>query len=1077
MASETRAAPGAGPVVVHRPRLIDALNEATARRLTTLVAGAGYGKSSLIAQWSAGRDNVAVIALGPRHRSFEAIAGSVAKALNVIAPKLELRLDAGSGAPEADPAATAHAWAALCCESLADSRTDVVLVFDDLHELSGAVGSTAFVEALARQAPGSLHLVVASREELPFPIDRLRGQGHVHGLTGDDLRLSIDELDDLLDACIGPDARSLTTAMMEATGGWPAAVRLAVEAVCATQPSDRAAALDRAARREGPVFSYLATEVFDAEPEPVREMIRTLAALDRFTPRLCEALGFAGASATLSSLARRGVFVERIHGEWFGVAAAFRMFLRERAPMDASEEASIMSRAANWYESEHLFREALAARMRAGDDAGAGSLLRAHGRTLVAAGALAEVIAAASSLPSDRRTLEIEMLEGEARQTIGDWEGALTCFERAGSSDAVLPAALAWRIGLIYYFHGPLDRALEVFTRATRDGAEPRDEALLLAWQATTQRIRGEHDACALAAREALDIATACGDHQALAAAHTVLAMHTSFSGDMHAREAHDRLALDHAIAAGDLLQAVRIRANRAGHLCDLGRYREALTESDEALRLAELTGFANFRALALSNRGEALWRTGLIDEAIASLDEARLVYERLGSHAAAYPLQHLGYAYMERGDRTLSRSAFEQAIAIAEPAGDVQGLAPALSGLAKLLASEDPEHAAGLVERALETGQEYGRARALLTLVEVHRAAGRHAEAASALHDALAEARHRRDQSAIAEALMLVAELSPQTTDAVAAIEESISVWRELHSPTGEARAAITLARLLGGDAGRSLAARAHATLEASGARTWADATDAAPPVEIRTLGGFMVLRNGVPASQSDWQSRKARDLLKVLVARRGRPISREQMMELLWPDEDPERLANRLSVAQATVRSILDPAKAFEANHFVPADREAIALDPSNIAVDVYSFIDGATMGLSGRRLGSSVAASEHLMAAERLYVGDFLEEDPYEEWAVSLREEARTLYIQVARALAEDATASRDDDSAVGYRLRILERDPFDEDAHIGLVGSLRMAGRHGEARRLYQTYCARMRELGVESAPFPAGARPL
>ena len=55
--------------------------------------------------------------------------------------------------------------------------------------------------------------------------------------------------------------------------------------------------------------------------------------------------------------------------------------------------------------------------------------------------------------------------------------------------------------------------------------------------------------------------------------------------------------------------------------------------------------------------------------------------------------------------------------------------------------------------------------------------------------------------------------------------------------------------------------------------------------PVEIRTLGGFSVIRNGEAVTISEWRSKKARDLLKILITRRGRPLLREALMETLWP------------------------------------------------------------------------------------------------------------------------------------------------------------------------------------------------
>ncbi len=71
-----------------------------------------------------------------------------------------------------------------------------------------------------------------------------------------------------------------------------------------------------------------------------------------------------------------------------------------------------------------------------------------------------------------------------------------------------------------------------------------------------------------------------------------------------------------------------------------------------------------------------------------------------------------------------------------------------------------------------------------------------------------------------------------------------------------------------------------------------------------------------------------------------------------------------------------------------------------------------------------------------------------------------------------VADGAAAAGDADRATRYYLRILEQDACDEAAHLGLVGALLAAGRHGEARRRYGIYANRMEEMGVEAAPFPS-----
>jgi DNA-binding SARP family transcriptional activator len=238
-----------------------------------------------------------------------------------------------------------------------------------------------------------------------------------------------------------------------------------------------------------------------------------------------------------------------------------------------------------------------------------------------------------------------------------------------------------------------------------------------------------------------------------------------------------------------------------------------------------------------------------------------------------------------------------------------------------------------------------------------------------------------------------------------------------------------------------------------------------------LHCLGAFRVFRDGHPVSTTAWQSKKARTLLKILVARRGRSTPRALLMEELWPGEDPTVLSNRLSVALATVRSVLDPHKQHPADRYVAADKDAMRLDLENVAVDVEDFLTCATSGLSQLQQGRRDQGASALTEAVAMYSGDFLEEDTYEDWAHAMREEVRATYITAVRTLAELSVEAGHPDAAIGHYLRILAQDAWDEKAYLGLVWSLETAGRHGEARRSYREYAARMAELDLPVAPFP------
>jgi DNA-binding SARP family transcriptional activator len=209
---------------------------------------------------------------------------------------------------------------------------------------------------------------------------------------------------------------------------------------------------------------------------------------------------------------------------------------------------------------------------------------------------------------------------------------------------------------------------------------------------------------------------------------------------------------------------------------------------------------------------------------------------------------------------------------------------------------------------------------------------------------------------------------------------------------------------------------------------------------------------------------------LLKILVARRGRAVPRDELMELLWPEGAGDKLANRLSVALSTLRAALDPAKRASSNYFLVSDRESCRLDSDRVEVDVERFLMDAARGLALARRGDP-AAGDVLRRAESGYSGDFLEENAYDDWAAALRDEARAAYLHSCRALAEGAEAKGEAVEAARYLRRLLERDPYDEAAHLQLVQVLFAGGQHGEARRAYRAYSSRMNELGTEAVSFP------
>ncbi|HEU4420949.1 MAG TPA: tetratricopeptide repeat protein, partial [Pilimelia sp.] len=730
----------------------------------------------------------------------------------------------------------------------------------------------------------------------------------------------------------------------------------------------------------------------------------------------------------------------------------------------------------------------------AGDDARCAGLLREHGAELLAGGHAPAVVSGVRALPARFRDQHSDLVLADALQITGDTAGAISVYSGLAGDRAELPAALAWRYGAAVYLWGDPQDALGVLRRGPvaepattgpatapgpatagpAGGAADRptaDEALLLAWTAAAYWLAGDTDACAAHAHRAQGAAVAAGDDRALAAAHVALGLHAHLAGDPAGVQGHYTAALELAESAGDVPQVVRIRANLAAGLEQQGRFAEALEAIAPAVALAEQAGYASMLAMALSNEGVFLHRLGRLDEAVVRQQRSAEIYQRTHSHKVAYPLVALGDVHRRRGRLSEAKAAYDEAIRASESdGGNRQGLVPALAGLARVLAASDPAAAGQAADRAVTVAAGHQRTTALLARGWSALGAG---ERAAALRDAAAamdSAGRHRDRAGLAEALELRAAAGggPQ---ARAALAEARAIWRDAGAGLDADRVQLALAELPDADQQDRLRGRlAAARLAAAGIVAPAAAPDPAEPlpVQVKVLGGLAVLVGGRPVPATAWQSRKARDLLRALVARRGQPVARDELADLLWGPVDPterDKVNHRLSVALSTLRAVLDPERRAAADYFVIADSGTIAADLDHITLDVLQWLAEARYGLRLRDSGDPAGAWAVLTAVEREYTGEAFADDPYDGWSRQLSEEARATCLHVLRVLVELSQRSGDTDDAVRYLLRLLAIDPYDEQSHWDLVGTLSEAGRHGEARRAHQRYAEAMAEIGV------------
>jgi DNA-binding SARP family transcriptional activator len=212
---------------------------------------------------------------------------------------------------------------------------------------------------------------------------------------------------------------------------------------------------------------------------------------------------------------------------------------------------------------------------------------------------------------------------------------------------------------------------------------------------------------------------------------------------------------------------------------------------------------------------------------------------------------------------------------------------------------------------------------------------------------------------------------------------------------------------------------------------------------VEIEVLGRFRVLVDGTEVTAADWGSRRARQLLKRLIVARGWPVTRDELTDMLWPDESNDQvLRPRLSVQLSAVRRVLGGG--------VIADRSSIRLDLDHVHVDLARFYE----------LADDAAIVE-------AYAGELLPDDRFEPWAQSARAEALARFLAAAeRRLAECA----DTDETATLALALLGADPYHDLGHRSLISAHAANGRGAAAAAAHRTYVERLAELDLEAAPL-------
>lgn len=350
--------PSLRPGSVRRPRLINRLNDGLTRKLALVSASAGFGKTTLLSEWVAGYGQaVGWLSLDESDRDPVRFLTYFIAALRTIAPNLGEEPLAALHSPQ--PPSVEPLLTSLLNE-ISTLPGKLILVLDDYHLLDCPAVDHSLAFLVAHQPP-QLHLVIASREDPPLPLARLRARGQLLELRTADLRFTSGEAADFLNQTMELSLSAEDVAALEArTEGWIAGLQLA--ALSMQGKSDTTPFIQSFTGSHRFVLDYLLEEVLQRQPEALQDFLLCTSILERLCAPLCESVfPDVPGQATLEALEHANLFIVPLDNErrWYRYHHLFGDLLRQRLQQGRGEGVAVFHlRASQWHEANGGLMEA-----------------------------------------------------------------------------------------------------------------------------------------------------------------------------------------------------------------------------------------------------------------------------------------------------------------------------------------------------------------------------------------------------------------------------------------------------------------------------------------------------------------------------------------------------------------------------------------------------------------------------------------------------------------------------------------------------------------------------------------------
>jgi DNA-binding SARP family transcriptional activator len=978
------------------------------RPLTVLAAGAGFGKSSLLAQALdenalARRGDDCWLGCGPGDDGIHRLADGLATALGADATRL----------PSPGDARPPHVASVLADEIWQRSPRQVCLVVDDVHEVPAGSGGADLLAALVDALPLNGHLVLSGRRDPPVPLARLSAQGRVERLDEGDLAFGDADL------AAFASLRDVPLDRLAGLGGWPALVELRTVAAGAN------------------VDSFLTEEVLPALSPSDRRVVATVAALGGADQALIDAVLDDGDPVDLGSVMLHLPLVTRDDQGWFALHAVWSERLAgDLAPDDRRE---VQRRGGTELAGRDL-HHAIDLLASAGADDDLRRVLRQECRAQDLT-ATSEGLGRVQGVlpPAVRASPEGELVAGIAvagtdlERATGLLSSAAERLAGAGDDTGLLCAVE--HLALCAHWREDVDLLTALWGYGERLAALPEAQGLLAIGEALAADTGGDARGV-LAALDRVDPTELAPYWRAPAAWLRASAQLALGFPDAARRNVEMAVA-----AAGPALRGTlaMLLVNALTYSGDVPAAREALADT-----LADLDRSGNDHNRVLGHTLAA--SRAALD---GRLDEAEVHRTRARQLAGPGPRARLA----------ASLAAAEAAIAAArgDDARAARVLADQLDGRK---VDEGRQYYGNLRRLAL-----------LYVLVPESREQFAAADVGPCYKPGLALARALvalREDGDMSRAAALGA---TEWAEAPAWLPVPWTVELATAAAAGGQAGAEALVTEAGPAARPVLRRLADGETAPKAVRTWARTLlDALPPtpaarLQVGVLGATTLRRDGRVVDHPHWRRERVRALLLVLMARGGG--SREELAGSLWPDLETSAALRNLRVTLSYLLAVLEPDRPEGApSFFVRADGPTLRLATEGwLEVDAWAFDDLVDRAADAERHGEPSAALDLYRRALRLYRGPYLADAGYEEWALPHRDRLTARFVAAAVRAGELTLAGGDAEEALRLAGRALESEPWSESAHRLSVAAHLARGDRAAAHRAMETCLAQLDDLGV------------